>query len=223
MPPPSREHPCPGKCGPKEGGIGSSVPMPHIREELRIGKGQHPSNMIDDLNDDGRATDVAKVVIEFEPEPLTTGAKREVHIHHISRLLDILLHLKGTAYRIRLWWSRPLKHEPEANARVHFWGAETAVRASRHRLRLEVDGLLTQLLNISVEQLVQKAQELLKAVVSFATVAITLEQQLPQLITGENLALRVQYGHDTGPSGLQRGRFVLVVQFRCRFCLLFQW
>ena len=86
-----------------------------------------------------------------------------------------------------------------------------------------MDGLLTQLLNISVEQLVQKAQELLKAVVSsFATVAITLEQQLPQLITGENLALRVQYGHDTGPSVLQRGRFVLVVQFRCRFCLLFQ-
>ena len=85
-----------------------------------------------------------------------------------------------------------------------------------------MDGLLTQLLNISVEKRVQKAQELLKAVVSFATVAITLEQQLPQLITGENLALQVQYDHDTGPSGLQRGRFVLVVQFGCGICLLSQ-
>ena len=92
--------------------------MPHIREELRIGKGQHPSNMIDDLNNDGRATEFAKVVIEFEPEPLTTGAKREVHI--VLRLLDVLLHLKGTPYRIRVWRIRPLKHEPETNARVHF-------------------------------------------------------------------------------------------------------
>ena len=118
MPPPSREHPCPGKCGPKEGGIGSSVQMPHIREELRIGKGQHPSNMIDDLNNDGRATEFAKVVIEFEPEPLTTGAKREVHI--VLRLLDVLLHLKGTPYRIRVWRIRPLEDKPETNARVHF-------------------------------------------------------------------------------------------------------
>ncbi len=82
-------------------------------------------------------------------------------------------------------------------------------------------------MNISVEKKrVQKAQEeLLKAVIiSFAGVAITLKQQLPQqlIITGENLALRVQYGHDTGPSGLQRGRFVLVDQFGCGFYLLFQ-
>lgn len=85
-----------------------------------------------------------------------------------------------------------------------------------------MDGLLTQLLNISVEKRVQKAQELLKAVISFAGLPITLKQQLTQLITGENLALEVQYGHDTGPSGLQRGRFVLVVQFRCGICLLSQ-
>ena len=92
--------------------------MPHIREELRIGKGQHPSNMIDDLNNDGRATDFAKVVIEFEPEPLTTGAKRVVHV--VLRLLDVLLDLKGTPYRIRVSRIRPLEDEPVAHARVHF-------------------------------------------------------------------------------------------------------
>ena len=92
--------------------------MPHIREELRIGSGQHPSNLINDLNNEGRAHDLAKVVIEFEPEPLTTGAKREVHI--VLRRLDVLLNLKGTPYRIRVWRVRPLENEPEGHARVHF-------------------------------------------------------------------------------------------------------
>ena len=118
MPPPSRDHPCPGKCQPRGAGKGSSVQMPHIREELRIGSGQHPSNLINDLNNEGRAHDLAKVVIEFEPEPLTTGAKQEAHI--VLLRLDVLLNLKGTPYRIRVWRVRPLENEPEGHARVHF-------------------------------------------------------------------------------------------------------